>query len=268
MKALLGRLAALAFSVLAVFVGFAMFQDRLLYFPQKARVEDLAAGALRAWPSVDDFRGLMADAQGATRGTAVVFHGNAGHAGQRAYYASALAPLGLRVILAEYPGYGPRDGPVGEASLVADAVHTIEIARSEFGAPLLVVGESLGAGVAAAAAGTSPDRVDALLLITPWDRLERVASYHYPWLPVGWLLRDRYDSAGHLKTFAKPKAVVVAMRDDVVPREFGEALHDALPAPKRLVRLPGSGHNDWFGRVDRAWWAQAIDDLLGPAPPR
>ena len=31
------------------------------------------------------------------------------------------------------------------------------------------------------------------LMITPWDRLQQVASYHYPWLPVRWLLRDRYD---------------------------------------------------------------------------
>ena len=51
------------------------------------------------------------------RGTAIVFHGNAGHAGHRAYYARALTPLGLRVILAEYPGYGPRAGQPGEQAL-------------------------------------------------------------------------------------------------------------------------------------------------------
>jgi len=26
--------------------------------------------------------------------------------------------------------------------------------------------------------------------------------------------------------------------------------------------VPGAGHNDWPGRVDAAWWRQAVDFLL------
>lgn len=242
-----------------------MLQDRLLYFPQRATVEELAHGALRAWPSAADFRGLVAEPAGPARATVVVFHGNAGHAGDRAAYAAALVPLGLRTILAEYPGYGPRAGPLGEDSLVGDAVQTIERAHQAFGAPLLVVGESLGAGVAAAAAARRPHLVHGLMLITPWDRLRRVASHHYPWLPVRWLLRDSYDSVDHLAAFDRPKVVVVAMRDDIVPPEFGETLFRDLPGPKRLVRIEQGGHNDWFAHVDAAWWSSVMDTLLGAA---
>lgn len=239
----------------------ALMQDRLLYFPQRASVAQLAQGGLEPWPSAQDFRGLQAAPRGEARATAIVFHGNAGHAGHRDFYVGALAPLGLRVLLAEYPGYGPRDGDVGEASLVADAARSIELAYRQFGAPLLVVGESLGAGVAAAAAARQREQVAGLLLITPWDRLESVASYHYPWLPVRWLLRDRYDSVAHLSAFDRPVALVVATHDTIVPAEFGSALHEALPGPKRLWSLPG-GHNDWPTRVDAAWWRQVIDFLL------
>ena len=221
----------------------------------------MAQGGLEPWSSAEDFRGLQVVPQGAPRATAIVFHGNAGHAGHRDHYAAALAPLGLRVLLAEYPGYGPRDGDVGEASLVADAARSIELAYRQFGPPLLVVGESLGAGVAAAAAARQREQVAALLLITPWDRLEHVASYHYPWLPVRWLLRDRYDSATHLADFTAPVAVVVAAQDDIVPAEFGQALYQALPGAKRLWTLPG-GHNDWTLRVDAVWWRRLIDFLL------
>ena len=69
---------------------------------------------------------------------------------------------------------------------------------------MLVIGESLGAGVAAMAAARQRDKVAGLLLITPWDRLERIAGFHYPGLPVKWLLRDRYDSAGHPAAFGRP----------------------------------------------------------------
>lgn len=261
----LRRALVVAAALLAVVGGVALFQDQLLYFPQKAGVDEVAGGGLRAWPSEYDFRGLIAEPTAPARGTAIVFHGNAGHAGQRGFYAAALAPLGLRVILAEYPGYGPRAGEPGEAAFVADAVQTIERARREFGPPLLVIGESLGAGVAAGALRSRSDRVDALMLITPWDRLANVASHHYPWLPVRWLLRDGYDSAVNLARFDKPTWVVVAMRDDIVLPRFGEALHQALPGPRHLERLGGSGHNDWAGRVDAAWWRRAVDDLLGAA---
>lgn len=256
---------AAALAAVALLLGIGMFQERLLYFPARSSVAELSAAGLQPWPSAQDFRGLLAEAQGPLRGTAIVFHGNAGHAGHRDYYAAALAPLGLRTILAEYPGYGPRDGSLGEAPFVADAVATIEAAHRAFGPPIVVIGESIGAGVAAAAVGRQPERVAALMLITPFDRLEHVAAYHYPWLPVRRLLRDRYHSVDHLARYAGPKLVVVAGRDDIVPPQFGEALYDALPWPKELLRLPGSGHNDWLLATDAAWWAAAVAKLL-PAP--
>jgi len=249
-----------------VILGIVLFQHRLLYFPTRASVGDLTGGDLSAWPEPQDFRGLKAEPrQGAgppLQGTAVVFHGNAGHAGHRAYYASSLTALGLRVILAEYPGYGPREGKIGEASFVADAEDTIALAHRHHGEPLLVIGESLGAAVAAAAAGRHPDKIAALMLITPWDRLESVGAHHSPWLPVRWLLNDRYDSVESLKSFSGPVLVMLAEHDAIVPARFGRTLFDGLAQPRALRVVPDAGHNDWIGRVDAAWWTEAITWLL------
>jgi pimeloyl-ACP methyl ester carboxylesterase len=255
----------LVLAVVVLLTAIALFQHRLLYFPVKAGVADMVSGRLRAWPSLQDFRGLVAEPVGAARATAVVFHGNAGHAGHRGFYAAALVPLGLRVILAEYPSYGPRGGDVGERSLVDDAERTIALAHRLHGAPVLIVGESLGAGVAAAAATRQRDKVAGVLLVTPWDRLERVAAHHYPWLPVKWLLRDRYDSAAHLASFGRPVVVAVAERDAVVPARFGAALHDVLSDPKRFVVVRGAGHNDWIEHLKDGWWREATAFLLGEA---
>lgn len=238
------------------------FQDRLLYFPQRAAVEQVASAGLRPWPSAQDFRGLVAEPAGAVRGTAIVFHGNAGHVGHRAFYAQALTPLGWRVILAEYPGYGPRAGRPGEQSLIDDASETVALAHHQFGEPLLLVGESLGAAVAAGAGQRQQERIAGLLLITPWDRLAHVASHHYPWLPVKWLLRDRYDTAARLARFDRPVVVAVASQDSIVPARFGVALHAALDSPKHLMQIDGAGHNDWPERVDAAWWRQATHSAL------
>jgi hypothetical protein len=250
---------------LAPFAGVAMLQDRLLYFPEQAAVADVVSDGLRAWPAPETFRGLVAEPPGAARGTAVVFHGNAGHAGHRSYYAAALTRLGLRVILAEYPGYGPRDGDPGEQRLNADAEQTIALAHRQYGSPLLVIGESLGAAVAASAASRERDMITGLLLITPWDRLENVAAYHYPWLPVKWLLRDQYLSATYLGSFDRPVLVVIAEHDRIVPARFGEALYHAVSDPKRLIVLKEAGHNDWINYVDDSWWRDAIGFLLDPS---
>jgi pimeloyl-ACP methyl ester carboxylesterase len=255
--------------VLAAFVFLLLIyllQDRLLYHPVRSSLQYPPAAGLRPWPSAGDFRGWIAEPAGSAARTAVLFHGNGGHAAERTYYAQVLGALGFRVILAEYPGYGPRAGATGEASLVADAAETLVRAHRQYGAPLLVVGESLGAGVAAAAAPRQPAAVAGLLLITPWDRLVHVASHHYPWLPVRWMLRDRYDSVAHLQNLDRPVAIVVAEHDSVVPARLGRALHAARAGRPPLIVLEGSDHSDWFDRVGAGWWEAATDAALGRVP--
>ena len=251
---------------IAIFVGWlTMFQDSLLYFPERvllAKVVDEASReGVAPWPDAGAYRGLLAEPKTPARGTLLLFHGNAGHAGHRGWYVDRLSRLGVRVILAEYPGYGPRPGKLGEASLVPDAIETVAQVRRQFSGPLILAGESLGAGVAAAAAKVSD--VDALLLITPWDSLKNVAGHHYPWLPVGWLLRDRYDSVGNLAAFRGRVAVVVAEQDSIVPAKYGRALFATLPEAKRLWTVPEADHNDWWSQVDDAWWQSVLGFLYG-----
>lgn len=249
-----------------------MSQERLLYFPENAPVAELlrfVPGA-QPWPEPgsdsDNFRGLLSTPpSGAPRGTIIVFHGNAGHAGHRGFYVDVLAKFGWRVILAEYPGYGPRAGKLGEDSFVADAAATIGLARSQFSGPLYLLGESLGAGVVAAASERLQHvGIAGLLLVTPWDRLQSVASYHYPWLPVSWLLSDRYDSVTHLAAFRGRVAVVLAADDRIVPVEFGRALFASLSTEKTLRVVPAADHNDWVEHTDAVWW-QSLLEYLQPA---
>ncbi|HLA34153.1 MAG TPA: alpha/beta fold hydrolase [Rhodocyclaceae bacterium] len=259
------RLFVIAY--LIVIGGILMFQDNLLYFPAKVSLAEMSGSGLTPWPSAQDFRGWLAEPRGTARATVVLFHGNAGHAGDRRYYAEELTRLGFRTLLAEYPAYGPRDGKLGEASFVADAEQTLALAHRRFGAPLLVAGESLGAGVAAAAAGRQRDILAGLMLITPWDSLESVAAHHYPWLPVKMLMRDRYDSVQNLRSFGHPIHVVIAERDTIVPARFGQALFDSLAPPKKLSLLLGAEHNDWIGYADEAWWREAMGYLLREIEP-
>ncbi len=245
-------------------------QDRLLYYPESRipSARELTALNLRFWPSgPDGYRGFSGAAETATaRGTVIVFHGNAGTAADRGYYLPALNELGYRVILAEYPGYGTRKGALGEKSFVDDARETIRIASKQYGEPLFLVGESLGCGVAAGAAADPALKIDGLVLITPWDTLRSVAQTHFPWLPVGLFLKDRYDNPENLRSFRGKIAVVGAERDEIVPIRHAHALFRLLRAEKRMWVLPGAGHNDWPMRVDARKWRDWMD-FIGEKKP-
>jgi pimeloyl-ACP methyl ester carboxylesterase len=240
-----------------------LWQRRMIYFPDTARPSEghCRALGLRFWPDPGDgYRGFIGLAAPAgKKGLVVVFHGNAGGAADRAYYVHALAPLGYRVVLAEYPGYGGRRGGLGERPFVADAKETVRRASEAFGGPLFLVGESLGCGVVAAVAADPAIPVEGVVMITPWDSLPAVAQALYGNLPLQRLVRDKYDNVRNLQAYKKPIAVAVAEQDEIIPHANSLRLYESLAAPKRLWVFKGAGHNSWPVGPSEAWWREVMD---------
>ncbi|HEY6073191.1 MAG TPA: alpha/beta fold hydrolase, partial [Anaerolineales bacterium] len=192
------------------------------------------------------------------RARVLVFHGNAGSALDRAYYAAALVPRGLSVSILEYPGYGARAGELRETAFVSAGVEAARAAVEQFGEPLYLFGESLGCGVASAVAGSGRVPVAGVVLITPWDSLPRMAQTVYWYLPAKWLTKDQYDNVRNLNRYPGPVAVAVAEQDEVIPPERSRRLFDLLSGRKKLWVLSGAGHNDWPGAVDPPWWSEVM----------
>ncbi|ETX05790.1 MAG: hypothetical protein ETSY2_20885 [Candidatus Entotheonella gemina] len=241
------------------------FQRRLLYYPSLSppTAADLQVLGLKYWPAPGtDYRGFInSSVKSPAKGTVMVFHGNAGAASDRLYFTRALAPLGYRVLLMEYPGYGGRAGELSEASFIADAKQSISLAHRSFGGPLWLWGESLGAGVVASLASDSTLPIAGVALITPWDSLTRLAQRLYGFLPVRWLVRDRYDSIRNLQVYGKPVAVLVAERDEVIPKDHGLRLYESIKSPKKLWVFEHGGHNNWPRLPQEQWWQEVTDFL-------
>lgn len=241
-------------------------QRNMLYYPSThlPTQASLAAKSIQFWPSgPKDYRGFLGVPSGTPKGTFVIFHGNAGTAAERAYYTRTLTRLGYRVLLAEYPGYGARNGEPGEDVLVSDAKEILFLAFEQFGPPIVLLGESLGCGVAAAAVKDLSVRIDGIILITPWDTLQSVAGEKFSWLPVRFFLRDTYDTIGNLRKYRGRIAIVGAERDEVIPIRHALALFESLAANKRMYTIKDAGHNDWPGMVDQSWWKEIIYYLEG-----
>ncbi len=104
-------------------------------------------------------------------------------------------------------------------------------------------GESLGAAVAVELAAAHPPA--ALVLRSPFTSMTDIGRVHYPLLPVGWLLRDRYPSLERIAGVRSPLLVIAGDGDAIVPIDQSRRLFDAAPAPhKKMVVLPGVDHND------------------------
>jgi uncharacterized protein len=237
-------------------------QDKTLYpattfSPEYAQALASREG-LASWPvGASDPKGYVSEpTSGTPLGTVIVFHGNGGSALDRAYYTSAFNRLGYRVLLAEYPGYGARPGSYGERSFVPDALSTFDLAHAEFGPPLYVLGESLGAGVASAVARDRGRKVAGVALITPWDSLPDLAQAKYPLLPARYLMKSRFDNMANLASYAGPKALAMATADEIVPNAHTRRLYDSLGQPKRLWQFEGAGHNSWPSTADERWWSE------------
>lgn len=146
------------------------------------------------------------------------------------------------VYLVPYRGYGASEGTPSEPVLLDDALAVYDQVRArQPGAPITLIGRSLGSGVASYVASQRP--VAKLVLVTPFDSMANVVQAHYRWLPARWLAQDRYESARHLANYAGPVLVIRAGRDRVIPPANTDRLIAALAKPPQVVNLPEADHN-------------------------
>jgi uncharacterized protein len=241
-------------------------QRRLIYFPWPDRLppaSSVLTGSQEIVVATEDgihLGGWFLPAQGGSPAPAVlVCNGNGGNRALRAPLAAALSRAGLSVLLFDYRGYGGNLGRPSEDGLAADAraAQAWLAARPEVDpGRIALFGESLGAAVAPRLAVERPPT--ALILRSPFTSLTDVGRQHYPWLPVKWLLTDRYGSAARVAQLTVPLLVIAGERDQIVPAALSRRLYDAASVPKRFVLVPGADHND-AALLDGA---QMADEIL------
>lgn len=213
-----------------------LLQRSMIYYPQPA------AGRPPERLRLDmDGAQVLVSVQPRPGGGAVLyFGGNAEDVSLSLPEVAAAFPR-RAVYAMHYRGYGGSTGAPTERALHADALALFDGVHASH-PEVLVVGRSLGGGVAVRLAAQRP--VSRLVLVTPFDSLPSLAAPLFPWLPVRWLLLDRYDSARLAPRIATPTLILAAERDEVVPRENTERLlRQFTPGTAKLVVIPASGHN-------------------------
>ena len=240
-------------------------QDRLVFYPQPlGSTAHLPADATPLEVVAADgtrLRGWIRGADHAPASAVLYFGGNAEEVSWT--LADRRWPRGWAIVAVNYRGYGRSEGAPGESVLVSDAlaVHDAVAARPDVDARRIVAfGRSLGTGVAVKLAAARP--VTGAILASPYDSLVEVGRAHFPLLPVGWLLRHRFDAIATARRLNVPLLAIVAADDAIIPRARSQALYDAWSGPKAWLAVPATDHNT-LSAPDAFWVAVAA--FLGQA---
>jgi len=226
--------------LVALVLAAAAWQRQLLYFP----THHSRNNGLSEWRHRGELIGFSREVP-SPGNVWLMLHGNGGQASDRVYALSSFSPLDSVFIL-EYPGYGQRPGTPSRKSFDEAARQAYLLLRSRFTrTPVCVMAESLGSGPASVLASQKPPP-DKMVLVAPFDKLHRVGSHHYPFLPVRLLLSDDWDNVESLREY-KGRLEIFGIRDDeVIPMKFAKALADSKKGS--TFRAIEGGHNDWATR--------------------
>ncbi|CAN5130189.1 alpha/beta hydrolase [soil metagenome] len=246
-------MTALAVVVLAyagVCVFMYAYQRSLLYAPQTAKWQD-SAKVMRMLTT--DGHTIVSTRPHEGAGAVIYLGGNGEDVTESIADLDRTFPDSALYLL-HYRGYGGSDGKPSEDVLFRDALELFDKAAMEHPS-ITVIGRSLGSGVALYVASRRP--VARVVLVTPYDSIETIAADRYPWLPVGWLLKDKFESFKYAPDVKAQTLVIAAEGDRTIPIASTERLLGFFkPGMATFRLLRGVGHNtvqqnaDYFGLLN------------------
>lgn len=172
-----------------------------------------------------------------------------GNGGNMSYWSETFRTLNrerkLTVLGFDYRGYGRSAGSPSEVGVLADARAARTWLAQRAGITedkIILMGRSLGGGVAT---DLAQDGCRALIIESSFTSLPDVAARIYPFLPVRWVMRSRFDSLTKIRKYEGPLFISHGNEDELVPYAMGRQLYDTAPSKlKRFYTVEGGGHND------------------------
>ena len=245
------KISTLFFSIILIYLIIVAYmylnQRKLLYLPRENNYLDDQIDfnfrevfidveknlKLKAWLIENDFK---------NKKTLVFFHGNAGNLSNRTYKLNQLSKLDLNIIILAWRSFSGNEGEPSEQNLYNDAKKTIDWlnSRGVKNKNIILYGESLGTGIAVELGQTN--QFGGIILESPFTSMTNAAKNIYPWLPVKYLLKDKYDSEKKIKNLQIPILIMHGKKDNIVPFKMGKKLYDLANNPKFFYFTENDDH--------------------------
>jgi pimeloyl-ACP methyl ester carboxylesterase len=234
-------LTLILLTVAVAYVGFCaalyFMQRSFQYFPTPRRLGPTEmAGSFRA----GDGTVLQLTVRPHAGPGAVLYFGGNGEDVSSSVGSLVAAFPGREIVMLHYRGYGGSGGSPTEADIARDAVALFDDVHARH-PDVVVIGRSLGSGVAARLASVRP--VAKLVLVTPYDSLVAIAQKQFAIFPVRWLLVDKYESWRYVPGIRAPVLILRAEHDELIPAASTETLRERFPAGQVQAVVIPADHN-------------------------
>jgi len=232
-------LVAVSFYVLLLTLVF-FFQRSLLYHPsvdnylkdessnkpteiERVKITTVDKIDLVAWFYNKDIKKLK---------TILFFHGNAGSLENRTYKLNHFKNLNVNFLIIAWRGFSGNRGKPNELGLYRDAESAIKWLKSKGAIEqnIIIYGESLGTGVAVEVAQNK--NYAGIILESPFTSMINLGKKYYPFFPVRFLLKDKFESYKKITNVSVPVLIIHGKVDKIVPFTMGKKMYELSNEPK------------------------------------
>ena len=164
--------------------------------------------------------------------TILFFHGNAGSLANRTYKLNHFKNLDANFLIIAWRGFSGNKGKPTEEGLYEDAKSAVNW-LNKIGVDnknIILYGESLGTAVAVEIAQKS--NYAAIILESPFTSMINMGKKYYPFFPVHFLLKDKFESYKKVKNISAPMLIIHGKVDKIVPHDMGKTMYELSNEPK------------------------------------
>jgi fermentation-respiration switch protein FrsA (DUF1100 family) len=164
--------------------------------------------------------------------TILFLHGNAGSLENRIHKINHFKDINVNFLLISWRGFSGNKGKPTEEGLYEDARSAVKWLESNGVKEknIVIYGESLGTGVAIEIAQNK--KFAGIILESPFTSMIAAGKDKYPYLPVSFLLKDKYENDKKIKNIKSPILVMHGMVDNIVPFHMGNKIYNLANEPK------------------------------------
>jgi len=164
--------------------------------------------------------------------TILFFHGNAGSLQNRTYKLNHFKNLDVNFLIIAWRGFSGNKGKPSELGLYKDAESAIKWLRLKgvIEKNIILYGESLGTGVAVEIAQNK--NYAGIILESPFTSMVNMGKKYYPFFPVSFLLKDKFESYKKINNIFVPVLIMHGKVDKIVPYNMGRKMYELANEPK------------------------------------
>ena len=164
--------------------------------------------------------------------TILFLHGNAGSLENRIHKINHFKDMNINFLLVAWRGFNGNEGKPTEQGLYEDARSAVRWLKSKgiLEKNIIIYGESLGTAVAIQISQNK--NFAGIILESPFTSMIAAGKNVYPYLPVKFLLKDKYESNKKIKNIKIPILIMHGKIDNIVPFYMGKKMYELANEPK------------------------------------